>query len=237
MYNIILSLKMKGFVFFAIIYTVNSIQTTSTASVTSIPQKKVYPRPSVQIPVSVFSKLTSSASSASSTSLKPSALVYAKPSASVSSYASSQASVSSHASSHASSQASVSSHASHNATLYKINLIENQKVISIENKKIENKINVNTDIKKNEQQKPNSKFLTIFIAFIIIVFGYTIYKCIYIIKNTKPKKVDNGLPFYNNKYIEISDNNIYYLQPHSPKNQEQCYRRISSNSSISPESF
>ena len=185
MYSIISSLKMKGFVFFAVIYTVNSIQITSTASVTTIPVNKVYPSPSSN--------------------------VYYKPSAKKS--------------------VSVSAYASPNATSYKIKLNENQKKIAIETKK--NKIN--PKIKKNEQQKSN-KFIIIFCAFIIIVFGYGIYKCIYIIKNTKPKKVEIQLPFHNTK-LNKNNNNIYQLQPHSPKSPEQCYRRISSNSSLSPESF
>lgn len=191
---------MKGLVFFAIIYIVNSVQITSFASVTSIPINKVYP--------------------------SPSSIVYPKPSASSRPSTSGSARIS----------ASTSAQTSHNTTLYKMKLTENQKIITIENQKIENKkIDVNTEIKKYEEKKIkiNYKFITIFFVFIVMIFGYSIYKCIYIINNAKPKKVENGLPFYNNKYIDMNDNNIYHLQPHSPKNYEQCYRRISSNSSIS----
>lgn len=202
---------MKGFVFFTIIYIVNSIQITSTASITSIPINKVNPSPSSNVfyKPSVHYSLSASAKPSSKNPVITSAKPSAKP------------------------LVSVSAHPSHNATIYKIKLNENQKKIVNEDiKKIEtNKNNINPQIKKNEQQKSN-KFIIIFCAIIIIVFGYGIYKCIYIIINTKPKKVENQLPFHNTKLYE-NNNNIYQLQPHSPKSHEQCYRRISSNSNIS----
>ena len=235
--NIILSLKMKGFIFFTIIYIVNSVQITSFATFTSIPINKVYPSPSYKPSV----KFVVTASSKPSVSASVSASLSASVPASV--FASLKVYKSGSSTAHPS--------ASHNTTIYKIKLTDNQKIITIENQKIENKkienkkienkkienkkIDVNIDIKKYEEKKSkiNYKFLIIFFVFIIMIFGYSIYKCIYIIKNTKPKKVENGLPFYNNNYIDVTDNNIYHLQPHSPKNQEQCYRRISSNSSMS----
>jgi hypothetical protein len=91
------------------------------------------------------------------------------------------------------------------------------------------------EIKKNgikkdaKDAKINYKFITILFAFIFMVIRYSIYKCINIIRSTKPKKVENQLPFYNNN---LPNNNIYYLQPHSPKN-DQCYKRSSSLSSLS----
>jgi hypothetical protein len=190
---------MKIFVFFAIIYIVNSIR------ITSIPINKVYPDPSS----SIYSKPSPSP----------------KPSASASMqfrFRSAYASVSARASVTASITPSVIASVSRNATLYKIKLTDNQKIE-------DTKINVNTEIKKS---KINHKYITIFIVFIIMIFGYTSYKYIYVIKNAKTKKVENQLPFYNDNF-DNNNNTIYHLQPHSPKNQEQCYRRISSNSSMS----
>jgi len=194
---------MKVFVFFTIIYIVNSIR------ITSIPMNKVYPDPSSNI----YSKPSPSPSPKPSASMQ---FRFRSVYASVSARASVTPSIT------PSVIASVIASVSRNATLYKIKLTDNQKIE-------DTKINVNTEIKKS---KINHKFITIFIVFIIMIFGYSSYKYIYVIKKAKTKKVENQLPFYNDNF-DNNNNNIYLLQPHSPKNQEQCYRRISSNSSMS----
>ena len=201
---------MKGYLFFAIIYTVYSIQITSTASTTTTikPYIKNSPttssKPSPSVNVNKY-KISPTSYPSAKPSFKPSQIASA-------------------------SNAKVS--VSPNPIIYKTKLYSEHKILtSSVDETMKNSI-PEKEIKKNgikKDAKINYKFIIIFFAFIFIVIGYSIYKCINIIRLTKPKKVENQLPFYNNN---LSNNNIYYLQPHSPKN-DQCYKRSSSLSSLS----